>query len=1160
MPLRNSFTYNTLIEGYMKCGSREESLKLFSAMPERNDFSWNIVVTAFVKAGELGMARGLFEGMPRKNAIVWNSMIHGYAKNGCPKEALRLFKDLNSDPCETSRSDTFVLATVIRACADLLALDWGKQIHARVIAEEVEFDSVLGSSLVNLYGKCGDLNSASHALNTMHDPDDFSLSALISGYASCGRMDEAKRIFQIRSDPCAVLWNSIIAGYVTNCEGIEALVLFGEMRKSGVRGDSSTFSSILSACSTLGIREYGKQIHAHASKFGFIDDLIVATALVDTYAKCGRPIEACKLFSELKTHDTILLNSMITIYSSCGRVEDAKRVFETMPSKSLISWNSMIVGLSQNGYPVEALDLFCKMNTMDVSTDKYCLASVISACASISSLEFGEQIHARAIFIGLDFDQIVSTSLVDFYCKCGFVEDGWKLFNEMIKSDEVSWNTMLMGYATNGYGSEALSLFSEMIRVGVVPTEITFTGVLSACDHCGLVKEGQKWFYAMKHGYNIDPGIEHYSCMVDLFARAGSIEAAMNLIAEMPFEADASMWLSILRGCVAHGNKILGKKVAERICQLDPVNSAAYVQLSSIFATDGDWERSTQVRDVMRVLMEGQDMSSISAIAYYTFKLPLTPMLQFEGILMDRPGVGFDAGQHFGPKHHDMSQFNDIRSSEANKCIRLWVFNKSAMGSKNLMSGLVVVAFDANRDGIEHDFQRVIQNLRKCKDVDILHGGDTIRMLGVMQRVQHPFSSDLGPSETKTSSYNSPGWQLQQSIFSAVATHVLVVDIEVRITAGTSIRKAIVEEVVTCNASWLILDRHLRWDSRLHNKQIPCKIALVLDNLKVTVLRADSTPTSEYVEHKPIHTKSKPVPLLAPQDNENAQQSDISCSYSASINSLESSDMMSSTTYSSRDYSCSSHEVSSGTSKQEKSGRHTKVENQFHPSSVIQTQRKNHSQQRSSDAPVVCSACGMKTELYIKESMRFTYSEIQLATNGFSQENLLGEGGYGFVYKGELKDGQLIGAKLGDFGLAKWKTSDSPIQTRILGTLGYLAPEYAENGVVSVRTDVYAFGIVLIQLISGRKVIDSTTEDYQQSLRQWAEPLIERLALHELIDPRIGDSYDTYELYHMARAAYLCVKSDPQMRPSMGQIVHLLEGESDRFHHLTEQFIPHFAT
>ncbi|KAK3011093.1 hypothetical protein RJ639_011547 [Escallonia herrerae] len=131
----------------------------------------------------------------------------------------------------------------------MLALDWGKQIHARIIAEEVEFDSALGSSLVNLYGKCGDLDSASHALNAMDDPDDFSLSALISGYSNCGRIDEARRIFQIRSNPCAVLWNSIIAGYVTNRQGIEALVLFVSAK---VNTDSYFGAFFITAMATEG--------------------------------------------------------------------------------------------------------------------------------------------------------------------------------------------------------------------------------------------------------------------------------------------------------------------------------------------------------------------------------------------------------------------------------------------------------------------------------------------------------------------------------------------------------------------------------------------------------------------------------------------------------------------------------------------------------------------------------------------------------------------------------------------------------------------------------------------------------------------------------------------------------------------------------------------
>lgn len=597
---RNCFTWNTMIEGYMKSGIKEKALELFSLMPQRNCFSWNLVVSGFSKAGEMEIARGLFDEMPRRNWVAWNSMIHGYASSGRPREALRLFKELGSDPDGESRGDSFVLATVISACTDLGALDCGKQVHAQIVVDEVEFDSVLASSLINMYGKSGDMDSASHVLNVMQDPDEFSLSALISGYSNSGRMEDARRVFSMRSDPCVVLWNTLIAGYIANEETNEALVLFKKMRKNGIQENFSTFSCVLSACSSLLIPKNCKQMHAHACKFGIIDDLITASTLLDAYAKCGSPNDACKLFEEFKKHDTILLNSMINVYSKCGRIEDAKQIFESMETKSLISWNSMIVGLSQNGCPIEALDLFCKMNEMGLRTDKFSLASAISACASIASLELGEQIFCRTAIIGLEFDQVVSTSVIDLYCKCGFVKNGRKLFDRLIKFDEVSWNSMLIGYATNGYGNDALNLFNDMRRAGVAPTEITFTGVLSACDHCGLVEEGQKWFYAMKHYYHVDPGIEHYSCMVDLFSRAGWLEEAMNLIEEMPFKADASMWSSVLRGCVTHGNKSIGRKVAERITDIDPENSGAYMQLSSIFATSKDWERSAQIRDLMR--------------------------------------------------------------------------------------------------------------------------------------------------------------------------------------------------------------------------------------------------------------------------------------------------------------------------------------------------------------------------------------------------------------------------------------------------------------------------------------------------------------------------------------------------------------------------------
>ncbi|CAH8356279.1 unnamed protein product [Eruca vesicaria subsp. sativa] len=590
MPERNCFSYNTMLEGYMNSGDKGSSLNLFDTMPERDMYSWNVVVSGFAKAGELGLARRLFDAMPEKDVVTLNTLLHGYIQNGYAEESLRLFKEVRLG------ADVITLTTVLKACAKLEALKCGKEIHARVLMSGVEYDSKLNSALVNLYAKCGDLRMASGMVD---EPDDHSLSALISGYASCGRVNEARILFDRRKNRCEFLWNSMISGYVANNMEMQALVLFNEMRYE-TQEDSRTLAAVVNACSGLGIIVTGKQLHCHACKFGLGDDIVVASTLLDMYSTCGSPEEACKLFSEVKSYDTILLNSMIKVYFSCGRVEDAKRVFEKIERKSLISWNSMTVGFSQNGCPGDTLEYFRQMHKLDLPTDKFSLSSVISACASITSLELGEQVFARATIVGLDSDQIVSSSLIDLYCKCGSVEHGRRVFDTTVKSDEVPWNSMISGYATNGYGSEAIELFKKMSVAGVRPTRITFMGVLTACNYCGLVEEGRKLFEAMKLDSGFVPDREHFSCMVDLLSRAGYLEDAMDLVEEMPMEADASMWSSVLRGCVANGNKAMGKKVAEKILELEPENSVAYVQLSAIFATSGDWESSALVRKMMR--------------------------------------------------------------------------------------------------------------------------------------------------------------------------------------------------------------------------------------------------------------------------------------------------------------------------------------------------------------------------------------------------------------------------------------------------------------------------------------------------------------------------------------------------------------------------------
>ncbi|KAK1553859.1 hypothetical protein Q3G72_004560 [Acer saccharum] len=584
----------------------------------------------------------------------------------------------------------------------------------------------------------------------------------------------------------------------------------------------------------------------------------------------------------------------------------------------------------------------------------------------------------------------------------------------------------------------------------------------------------------------------------------------------------------------------------------------------------------------------------------------------------------------------------------------------------------VVIAYDATKERGVHELRRTVSSVRLRGD--ILRAGDTLLVLGVLHRLFHPMGYHTKPCPE---AFGTSARAMEEEVSNKadVFAHMLIqsaqecqnerVSIEVKIIAGTPIKKVILQEVLACETTWVILDRHFRRDLKFYEKQIPSKVALIQDSLAVDVLRSHTTNEVDVIEHKSFYSLSKPVSLSIFQGGDQSidHQSRTSFgSYRLSNATLESSDLMSSSTYRSHDHYFSLDFGSS--SKPEKSGHDQLVQQQQHIKNVFR--------QKSSEVPILCIACGMTTELYIRDPMKFSYSEIQIATNDFSKENLLGEGGYGHVYKGELKAGQMIAAKvrkeastqgfsefhsemyvlsfarhknivmllgycckenlnilvyeyicnkslywhlfenestflewhqrhaiaigtakglrflheecrggpiihrdmrpsnillthdfvpmIGDFGLARWKASDDQVMTRILGTLGYLAPEYAENGIVSVRTDVYSFGIVLLQLISGRKVVQySQTDEEQQSLRQWAEPLIESLALHELIDPRIGDSYDTYELYLMAKTSFLCIQRNPEMRPSIGEVVRLLEGENDRFHHLGEQFVPNHS-
>lgn len=132
-------------------------------------------------------------------------------------------------------------------------------------------------------------------------------------------------------------------------------------------------------------------------------------------------------------------------------------------------------------------------------------------------------------------------------------------------------------------------------------------------------------------------------------------------------------------------------------------------------------------------------------------------------------------------------------------------------------------------------------------------------------------------------------------------------------------------------------------------------------------------------------------------------------------------------------------------------------------------------------------------------------------------------------------------AQISDFGLAKWLPENwiHHIVFPIEGTFGYLAPEYFMHGIVDEKTDVFAYGVLLLEIITGRRAVDSS----RQSLVMWAKPLLEANNAKELADPRLGDDYDPIEMKHAMFTALMCIHHLPNTRPQMIRVVQLLRGE-----------------
>ncbi|WJX89555.1 hypothetical protein P8452_71542 [Trifolium repens] len=402
-------------------------------------------------------------------------------------------------------------------------------------------------------------------------------------YSAVGHLHYSVTLFNQTRNPDVFTWTSIIHAHTQSNLNDQALSYYAQMLTNCVQPNAFTFSSLLNG-TTL---QTTKSIHCHVVKFCLGSDTYVATGLVDGYARGGDFVSAEKLFDEMPEKSLVSFTTMLTCYAKHGKLREAQMLFNEMErSKDLVVWNVMIDGYAQNGFPNECLLLFRRMLVEKVKPDVITLLAVLSSCGQLGTLESGRWVHSyvknEKIGVGVGVEVRVGTALVDMYCKCGSLEDARKVFDKIDGKDVVAWNSMIMGYALNGFSEEALKLFYEMCSVGVKPSYVTFIALLTACGHSGLVDKGWEIFNMMKSEYEMEPKVEHFGCMVSLLGRAGRLQEAYDLVKEL------------------HNNISLGEEIAEFLLSNDLASSGTYVLLSNIYAASGNWVGAAKVRASMK--------------------------------------------------------------------------------------------------------------------------------------------------------------------------------------------------------------------------------------------------------------------------------------------------------------------------------------------------------------------------------------------------------------------------------------------------------------------------------------------------------------------------------------------------------------------------------
>ncbi|KAL5220761.1 hypothetical protein ABZP36_025474 [Zizania latifolia] len=455
----------------------------------------------------------------------WNAMLSGLTRTGQSFNAIEHLSVMLHEHKVTPDSVTF--ATVLSACAELSYFGYATSIHAYFIRRSIPLDVVLATALIEVYSKC------TRIMRSRHLFDQLTVRDLVS---------------------C----NTMMYGYLQNGMVNEAISLLNYMMAEGIVPDFTTVLSLLSAFADQRNLVKGRWIHAFAIRRGFCSDVDVK-------------------------------NQILHMYSVCGNIVAARAIFASLENKNLVSWTVMMKGCLSYGHGDEVVRLFQLMQKHGEKPDSVILITAVQAVSELGHLKGLKQIHCFVYRSLLEKDMITANSLITAYAECGRLDFSHDLFFRLEYRNLDSWNAMISAYAMHGYYINVLEMFKQMGEKNIQPDESTFSSVLTACSHAGLIKEGWCIFSSMTSVYSVPPQEEHYGCMVDLLGRAGHLEDGYKLVKLSTLKDKCNIFCALLSACRTHGNTQLAHAISKELLEHGPQNLGVYALISEVYAREGQW-------------------------------------------------------------------------------------------------------------------------------------------------------------------------------------------------------------------------------------------------------------------------------------------------------------------------------------------------------------------------------------------------------------------------------------------------------------------------------------------------------------------------------------------------------------------------------------------